>query len=896
MNHIISSIRKNLDPNDQFELDRQLSVLASPGQKYQAAFQLLALRRPPALRDRIVRLAVLSAHKNHAEILSRGPLSTEALFAAESDTNAWRLPEGVSALGRIWAGLDPRQRGPIITTNFDPLVEVSLRRAGLPVSSRWMDSDGSFRLDLGLSEVCNVIHLHGYWRDSQTLSMTSQLTQHRPALAGSIRVLLANYTLVVIGYSGWQDAVMTQLGRMLDEQEHAELDVLWCSFLQPSGLSEELDVNIHMASLKRAPGNIQFYAGIDANKTLPTLEKEVAHRLVYSDSPDSSPAPASPLGWISVTTVLGDARSQREPQERALAFFEGREPTLRDGFNAHVPRRDVVDDIARDVTSHSKLGPSLTLIQGASGEGKSTALVQVASRILEWRANSDVLFSSEGGVPSPSQLLAIPSDRTVFLLIDNIDNGITELKNFVRNLNEGEASHIHMVVASRDTDWQAVGGSSYVWRNYVTYRVKTLLGISRPDAIAMVDAWSQLGSRGLGDLRYYTSRESRVSALLSAAADQDPSRDGSLFGAVLSVRYGDGLVDHVRQLVIRLRDRAIHVPGRRSPGTLLDALTYVALPHSFGVRSLSRNVLGEIFELSRPELDAFVLAPLGDETPLSLNGDRLVTRHVTIASAVVQCVGELGVEVAPYLERLVTASVRLIDRLGVDSRLMDIAYISRVIHVPELALAGARAAANANPKRLSYQGRLSSALRSSSDPAAAEKVCEVAVSGLWRSEDAASSARILINEWGVCWGALGDSRLNAYLAALAMSDIDGAAPVAFSNVDYALKCFGHALCQCWAEREIPEYALGVRAVLVLLELSPNEPPQREWMREYENVARSATASIVWVADAVSAMERAAMVAYSATSRNVVVPGVVPSVRLGSLQKLFEREERRAGAL
>ena len=431
-----------------------------------------------------------------------------------------------------------------------------------------------------------------------------------------------------------------------------------------------------------------------------------------------------------------------------------------------------------------------------------------------------------------------------------------------------------------------VGGASFAWRNYVSYRVKTLRGLSRPDAAAIVTSWEVLGAEALGELNSLAGHESRINSLMSSAADDQLSGDGTLLGAALSARFGSGLVDHIRQLALRLRDRTITDFANEAHGTLLDALTYVSIPHAAGVRSLTTEVLGDIYHMSEPELAAFVLGPLGDEAPMSVVHDRVVTRHRLIATAVLTCAEELGVDVEGHLRALVKSAVRRIDQHGPTTYLRDIAYISGSLPNRDQALVAARAAADANPNRLSYRARLSSVLRECGRAAEAEALCRTSALAAPLAEDSADGIRGLLTEWGVCWGKLSDHLANAYLAAVAMADLRGALPPTMDGIRYSLRCLGHALTQSWLENPVTHHALAVRGVLAVLDMGSFSALRPAWQRSYEQAASAAPMLAPGPGAATQAILTSTRILQATIGPRFEIPGLGATISMDGLRELL----------
>ena len=100
----------------------------------------------------------------------------------EADLDGWALTRGTEALGGLISKYPERFGGSLLTTNFDPLFEVAIRRVGGKLFRTILHSDGYLGQTQG--EGCHVIHLHGYWYGSDTLHTIQQLRPLLSKLAG----------------------------------------------------------------------------------------------------------------------------------------------------------------------------------------------------------------------------------------------------------------------------------------------------------------------------------------------------------------------------------------------------------------------------------------------------------------------------------------------------------------------------------------------------------------------------------------------------------------------------------------------------------------------------------------------------------------------------------------
>lgn len=649
---------------------------------------------------------------------------------------------------------------------------------------------------------------------------------------------------MVLGYSGWKDSVTRALEAIIRENASQDLDILWGNFGGGDALQEELETNDVLSALDRSSA-VSFYVGCDANKWVPKLEKELADVLDYKDMLRSSASNATIPGLDLVIPDEFKGTGDGQLVARALSFLDGREPTVRDGFNHLIASRDLLFTVYNQLQDRISLEvPTLTLITGASGEGKSTLLAQLAAKISR---NSDVavLFSRIGHLDSRAVLEMDPT-RSTFILVDEAQVSVSELRNLCQRLN-GEASRpIHVVAVARDTDWTSAGGFGFAWSNYVDYRGYRLGGLSHLDASSIIRTWDALGDKALGQLAKITTFDARVGRLLHLSKSQN-SDSGTLFGASLEIRFGSTLEAHISQLLKHLLDMRVHIPRDdfdSSDKSLAYALFLMALPQVYGHRGMRKEILSRAFGLSEFEVDTFVLKPLGDEVPVSIMGVTVGARHPSIAEAVVRSGIEANFDLSGALARLVESAVLEIDANGYSEEIADIAYISRNIRDSDVSIRAAEAAHQASPLRLSYGARLSSAYRAGGRPKDAVRLGRACLAESWRAPDRRGTLRVILNELGVALGTTGEYVENVHYALLSLADIQDVNSLQKNLLEYPLACLGLACCNAWEARGDSRYLGGVASVLFAIEHLKFDGIKSEWVRRYRAVASSGGAGEV----------------------------------------------------
>jgi hypothetical protein len=272
------------------ELQRfEAALAAEPENRYQAAFRFLLRTRDQDVANAVIRRAVLLARRPSPRFPTPPTLidDHEQCRALEDDLEGWHLSPAVEALGRVLAGAPAATRPLVLTSNFDPLVAISVRRAGGRAYTTALHGDGSLSGVDG--QGCLVVHFHGDWFRTDTLHTPAQLGQDRPKLSASLAQLISARTVVVLGYSGWDDVFTRSLIAAI-RGGLAPIKIAWAFYPEDEAaivresrrLIEALRPGIEL-------GRVMLYKGIDAHVFLPRL----AERLAESEAEPSGPEAGS---------------------------------------------------------------------------------------------------------------------------------------------------------------------------------------------------------------------------------------------------------------------------------------------------------------------------------------------------------------------------------------------------------------------------------------------------------------------------------------------------------------------------------------------------------------------------------------------------------------------------
>jgi hypothetical protein len=455
-------------------------------------------------------------------------------------------------------------------------------------------------------------------------------------------------------------------------------------------------------------------------------------------------------------------RSPEQPDDRILQYFDGSVPTWDDIFSDRIPERAIVQDLVETISEGFQTGPQLTLMLGPGGEGKSTAFFQVLRTLVEkneckiiWRSNPERHLH-------PEFIKSLPkSDVSWLFASDEADTMVRDVYNVLRAL--PPKHNIHFFLTCRDTDWIESDGDGYAWQQFTSFVQRNIRGLTRHDADKIVAAWSRYGARGLGRLSGLESEEA-AQRLFDAATLEASTADGAFLGAMLRVRIGMALRDHVTALLGRLESREIQgIPGK----TLLDAFAYIAIPHAYNLLFLSKSVLARTLGMDDTRVRRRILGPLGEEAAAAAFGESILTRHRAIAEVAADIMStRFSFDNEDVLVELVRAAISAGLEGALVPHLRDWRYLStRMFDQGNHALGVklAAAALEADPTNSFLAVKLSQLYREAGQ---AEQSAIV----FRRSIQRAQGNRAFFTEWATCEGFLGNSAASVWLIALSLAD------------------------------------------------------------------------------------------------------------------------------
>jgi hypothetical protein len=744
------------------------------GQAYQRAMEWLQGHMTQDTVNSVIQSAVLKARR----------FGSASVFDKDGDPSDWQIPAGTQQLAALIAHNYERCPGPVLTTNFDPLISLAVRKTGLRSRRRVLDVDGTLTRDADRdADEVDIVHLHGYWRESDTLHTVSQLSSPRPKLKAALQRLLHQRTLLVVAYGGWDDIFSSALYDHLVD-DNAQCTILWCfRETDPSTL------NVRYAALfeRLAPaivrGRFAAYVGIDCHR----IFGDILGSHDVRGKTQSASTLTSPLARWNVIDPSALLSGTPLSDDEALRYFDGAWPTWRHAMSDKIPRRHATTVLLKRLQSQAKNSASCSfqLITGAGGEGKTTVLVQVAACaatsgdwIVLWRSTPRARLDIE-------KIASLDPQKQWLIVADEAWNLVSDVDEATTLLHEQGRSNVAFLFAARDTDWRSEGGFELTLETRLrVLNPVTLRGLTIGDADDFVTAWENIGVSALRALRRLPSHEQRVAALMDATAREGrESERGSLFGGLLATRFdADSLRAHAVELLRRLREIKLE-----KGNTLYDALLYIATIHAQGIPGLREQVLATLMGVPDEWLYTDLVSRLGEETAISDGGGLLLTRHRHVANAiVVEAEARFGTEFGEVWSKLIQTTAEVQMRLG-PAHGTHKAYV-RTIHagprIPQIfpkaisrknrykiSLSAAEAAVLAIPDRLDCIVDLAAVYRKK-DKSKAQELLRKSYERMKDKVDYWEAVRGFWYEWGMCEGSAAGSPigLDACLQGISLSD------------------------------------------------------------------------------------------------------------------------------
>ncbi|WP_426994231.1 hypothetical protein [Methylomonas sp. CM2] len=283
-----------------------------------------------------------------------------------------------------------------------------------------------------------------------------------------------------------------------------------------------------------------------------------------------------------------------------------------------IPRRAIVQKMTERLNMATQARhPTINMILGAGGEGKTTAFLQIIEAVLHSGEDWQVVYRrNENAKLSKRMVDDLPKDGHQWLIAsDDADLISDDVYHIAFGLQSNGRGDVHFLLSARFSEWRNTKINQRQWENFSGYSEEKLRGLEKEDAELVVDAWSVYEDKGLGRLSEL-SKQDAIERLVQESRSDQSLEEGAFLGALLRLRFGAGLKDHVRTLLNNLADENKRRISPENPNNLLHAFCYIAAMHAENKPFLSKIVLAKILNIEQRQLRSKVLWPLGKKLPL----------------------------------------------------------------------------------------------------------------------------------------------------------------------------------------------------------------------------------------------------------------------------------------
>ncbi len=160
---------------------------------------------------------------------------------------------------------------------------------------------------------------------------------------------------------------------------------------------------------------------------------------------------------------------------------------------------------------------------GAAGRRGQTILLQAAASAAK-SGGWNVLWRPAPRVSLPPEHISTLDPAKHWLVVaDDAENLVRELSEAARLLHEVGRSHVHFLLAARDTDWRYFHGDRQPWGTLLQKHPDILLReLQTDDANMLVAAWRKSGDDGLRELASLPNTDKQVTASSMPCMERPP--------------------------------------------------------------------------------------------------------------------------------------------------------------------------------------------------------------------------------------------------------------------------------------------------------------------------------------------------------------------------------------
>jgi hypothetical protein len=514
-------------------------------------------------------------------------------------------------------------------------------------------------------------------------------------------------------------------------------------------------------------------------------------------------------GWFSVTPSRLEEQRRHLSSEDRRRFFDGRAPGWCHALapESEIPRRPMVAEALAKLRPPAGSRQALVLLVGPDGQGKTTALLQVAAALAT--EGRRVLMRSPGGRLDPKAVLALPADAPWVLVSDSADEVAGSVREAVEAVFAADRHDMHWLLSARDVDWKSrfMENSRTVeppWERYADLwpalgnRVVGM-AVSPHEAAAVVGAWQAAGGLGALGASGDIAAEARADAVVERSSKKIGLSDATLLGASLDLRYGATGIGSLLEESL----------GRLGGDPAAEAFLFAAAASVAGVDGVDLLVLADLVGVDRKAGDG-LRERLADAGLAGGSGGALRPRHPALARAAVQRLDAAALE--DRYRRLIRGTAATgndVKALATGGAVMTCAPLLadklEMLGVDptvarQVACAAADEAEAALPEFLLFTVARARTYRDGGRPDESRAVLRDRIPDATGTRDWDMAGRAFLHELSVHEADVGQLPEAVILAGLALADADGLGQVTMADAKLALLSLGQA-CRQWASAD-----------------------------------------------------------------------------------------------
>ncbi|EOJ4932203.1 SIR2 family protein [Escherichia coli] len=347
--------------------------------------------------------------------------------ARDKTTGEWVLTSAICGLAEYISKSGAKVNN-ILTTNFDPLIEIALEKSDLATISHSLEYNSNINsvLNIGSPKI-NILHLHGYY-EKDTMHTESQLESIRPKVKESIKTILSSTSsLYVLGYGGWEDIFIKSLSDIVEEFD-ASYNIRWAFYSNNDGdILHNNKKLIDIVEPAIAKGRFHPYKDIDCHTLFKDVNtqlfgvKDFGREIVLEKKHNDKD-----ISTININDVFSPKTKKRDSETLSITPFElPRDKShdmirLYEQYCANECLSEQRGFVLESGWGYGKFGFLSSVIFSDDNDDDKIIVRTDFDKVLN-KKEAELKILEDIGLDI-STLLALSFEKKMYIIIDNIDN------------------------------------------------------------------------------------------------------------------------------------------------------------------------------------------------------------------------------------------------------------------------------------------------------------------------------------------------------------------------------------------------------------------------------------------------------------------------------------------